>query len=125
MALIVRSPSVKINGENLNEGDIIPKEYETDPDRDWSSAINLGRVDRIPDSAVDGDVPKRELNSDVDLSILSQSVSNLKDDLENVSNLDSLEQLAQVEKNNQNRVTAVRAINNRKEVLLNKLSGEE
>lgn len=127
MALIVRSPDVKLEGEFLDVGEIIPKEYENDPDRDWSPVINLGRVDRIPDSAVDGEIPQRfkESNTNVEASILEQSVEELENELDQISDLDSLEKLLKIEKNNKNRTTAIEAIEERQEELLNILSGEE
>lgn len=130
MALIVRSPEVSLEGRQLDIGEIIPKEYENDPDRDWKPAISLGRVDRIPDGAVDGEIPERFGEStESQAKILNRPVSSdeqkdLKDGLEQISDLDSLEKLLQIEKNNKNRTTAIDAIEERQEELLDILSGE-
>jgi hypothetical protein len=121
MALIVRKPNVKVDGRQLDIGEIIPKEYETDPDRDWSSAISLGRVDRIPDGAIDDNIPETFVDN---ADILNQSVSDLQDELDKITDFDSLDELKQIEKSNKNRKTALQAIDDRYNELLNHLSGE-
>lgn len=121
MALQVRK-TVTVGGEDYFPGDVIPKEYEESPAHEFRHLIDRGDLDRVPDEILRDDDEDRqegvqsteEADRRAAHHILSGTVSDVRDAVEEVDSIHFLDVLFDQEKNHQERKTALSAIEQRR-----------